>query len=115
MSFVRKVTAIALSLVIQVAGLRAPFVHTHPDEHATDHHDGRTLHAHWHGHAPSRHPLEGQTLEETGHDRAVYVNAFLAVAATSLFVPGVTVESIELAAPAERAAHRSLEIAHTHD
>jgi hypothetical protein len=112
---VRKVIAIATLLAVQLAGLRAPLVHEHPDEHATDHHDGPTVHAHWHGHAPSRHPLEGQTLDAANRDRAAYVNAFLAVAATSFCVLAVTVASIELAAPAERAAYRSVVIAHTHD
>jgi hypothetical protein len=116
MSIVRKVIAAVLSLGLPVAGLCALFVHAHPDDHATAHHDGQAVHAHVAGHrAPSQHAETGQTLEDDDHDRAVYVSAFVAVAVATFSAPEFVATSLELPVPTERAAHRPVDVVHSHD
>lgn len=112
---VRKVIAVALALAVQTTGLTAPFVHAHPDDHTTDHHDGHAIHAHAAGHAPAHDPTNAPSLGAEDHDRAVYVNAFVAVAVASFSAPEVELTTFELAAPVERAAYRPVEILRTHD
>jgi len=111
----RAVIAAALALVLPVAGLGAPFVHAHPDDHATDHHGGRALHAHAAGHAWSHHAASGPALDTADHDRAVYVSAFVAVPAISFSVQRAAVAAFQLVAPVERAAHRPVDVVHGHD
>ena len=115
MSIVRKVIAAVLSLALPAAGLCAPFVHVHPDDHATEHHDGRDLHAHFTGHAAVDHPSDGKSLESDEHDRAVAVGAFVAVPVASFAVPDAIVSAFAAAAAAERAAHQPVDVTHSHD
>jgi hypothetical protein len=111
----RAVITVALALALPMAVVRAPFAHAHPDERATDHHNGYAIHAHLSGHASSSHTRNEPSLGTDDHDRALYVNAFVAVPVASFSVPDVVPTTFQLAAPAERAAHRPLEIVHTHD
>lgn len=112
----RKVLAVALSLALPAASLSAPFVHAHPDDHATAHHDGHAVHVHLAGHhSPPHHPATGQTVEDDDHDRAVYVNAFVAVAAAVFSAPEFVVISFDLPVPTEQAAHRPVDVVHSHD
>ena len=117
MCLVRKATALALALAVQTAGLTAPFVHAHPDDHATDHHDAHAVHAHFAGHQASHHSTapNGLSVETDDNDRAVYVNAFVALAVTSFSIPAAIVTTFELPVPAERAAHRPVDVSHGHD
>jgi len=112
---VRKVIAVGLSLAVQAAALSAPLVHAHPDDHATEHHDARAVHTHWAGHARSSHSSDAPALGTDDHDRAVFLNVFVAVAASSFPAPGVTHLVFELPVPGERAAQRDLEMLHSHD
>lgn len=114
-SIVRKVIAVALSLAVQAAALSAPLVHAHPDDHATEHHGGGAVHTHWAGHAESHHASDAPALGTADDDRAVFLNAFVAVTVSSLPAPGVTPDVLELPVPSERAAHPSVDIAHSHD
>ena len=113
---VRKVLAVALSVILPVAGVSAPFVHAHPDDHVTAHHDGQTVHAHLAGHHVHRHHSPtGHTVENHDHDRAVSVNAVVAVAVVAFSAPDFVATSLDLPIPTEQAAHRPVEIVHTHD
>lgn len=114
-SIVRKAIAVALSLAVQAAALSAPLVHAHPDDYETGHHTGRTVHTHWAGHATSHHPSDAPALEADDHDRAVFLNAFVAVAAAWFSAPGMTPAVCELAVPAERRAHRTADVVRSHD
>jgi hypothetical protein len=114
-SVVRKALAVALSLAIQVAALSAPFVHAHPDQHATAHHDGSAIHSHWGGHGhKSDHP-DGPGLSGPDEDRAVFMAAFVAVTAGAARTVAVVESPFVPPTPTELAAHRSVEIAHGHD
>jgi hypothetical protein len=112
---VRKVLALALSLAVQAAGLQAPLVHAHPDDHATEHHAGRALHSHWGGHASKPHAPEGPAAGAPDHDRAVFVGAFAAVAVAAFPAPAVADTVATLPVPPERAAHNSIDISPGHD
>jgi hypothetical protein len=114
-SVVRNAVAVALSLALQAAALSAPLVHAHPDDHATDHHGGRTVHTHWAGHGHSHRAPDTPFIDHADDDRAIFLNAFVAVAAEPVAAPVVAPLIFELAVPAERAAHQVVDIAPGHD
>lgn len=111
----RKVIAVTLSLAVHAAAIGAPFVHAHPDDHATGHHGPRAIHSHRAGHAASHHHAGGPALQTEDHDRAVFLGAMAAVAASTLDAPGVTHGVFVLPVPVDGVVHRGLEIAHGHD
>jgi hypothetical protein len=112
---VQRVIAIALALAIQGAALTAPLVHAHPDDHATDHHAPGAVHTHWAGHADTPHPSDDPAFSTENPDRAVFLNAFVAVAPTLKPAPAVPLTVFVLPVPAERAAHRGGEVVRSHD
>jgi hypothetical protein len=111
----RKAVAILLSLTVQGAALGAPLAHAHPDDHATDHHHGRAVHVHWAPHTHSHHPTDVPVLDDDDHDRAVFVNTFVGVAASVLPAGAAAHEMFELPIPTETTVHRPVEVAHGHD
>lgn len=111
----RKVTAVALSLAFQAAALGAPLVHAHPDRHATEHHEGGAVHVHWAGHAPSHDRSGAPAVGTDDRDRAVFLDAFLAVTASAFPLAAVSPAAFELVVPPERAAHRVIEVVRSHD
>jgi hypothetical protein len=106
--------AVALSVAVQAAVLGAPLVHAHPDDHATTHHSGRAVHSHWGGHTHVPRS-SAAALSDDDHDRAIFLSAFVAVAASAVTVPHVAQAVFELLVPAERAAHRGVEVVRSHD
>jgi hypothetical protein len=132
---VHRFVALALSLAIPVAALAAPLVHVHPDEHATAHHGGATVHAHWagHGDAPGAGDGHGQGhgddagrgpgrvasgspfVDGVDRDRALFFSAFIAVTPSAMPTPGVVPAAVALPVPVERPAHLSLAVTHGHD
>jgi hypothetical protein len=112
---VRKAVALALSLAVQVAALGAPLVHAHPDEHATAHHNGRSMHTHWSGHERSHHHGDTPAFSTADSDRAVFLNVFVAVAAPHVAAPALPQAIFALLVPMERAAHRGVEVVRSHD
>lgn len=112
---VRKVIALALSLAVQAAALSAPLVHAHPEDHDTDHHRAREVHTHWAGHGSSHDSPDGPTFDAAEHDRAVFLNAFVAVPRTPSSAPALTLTAFALPVPAERPAHRGIEVVRSHD
>jgi hypothetical protein len=112
---VRKVIAVAVSIAVQAAALGAPLLHAHPDEHATEHHPARAVHTHWAAHPQSHHSSDAPALGADDHDRAVFLNAFVAVRASTLPVLELTDGVCELPVPGERPAQRPVEIIRSHD
>lgn len=111
----RRLLAAVLTAAVQVALVGAPLVHAHPDDHATEHHHGRAVHAHWTGHSHSPHQADTPVLGSPDHDRAVFLSAFVAVAVSAFATPATSHSSYELPSPAETAAHRSVGVVHGHD
>jgi hypothetical protein len=114
---VRKLIAAALCVAFPAAGLSAPLTHAHPDDHATGHHDAPTVHTHWsaHEHGHSHRPSATPAFDADDHDRAVFLNAFVAVAATALPAPATPADVFDAIVPAEQPAHRAVDVAHGHD
>jgi hypothetical protein len=112
---VRKVVAIALALAVHIAALSAPLVHAHPDDHATGHHGGRAVHSHWAGHSHSAGHSDAPAIGPEDHDRAVFLAAFIAVAASRLDAPGVARAVFALPVPVETIAHLNVQVTHGHD
>jgi hypothetical protein len=113
---VRKVIAVALALALQAAGLSAPLVHAHPDDHETEHHAGRAVHAHWaaHPHAPG-HAGDEPALTASDDDRAVFLDAFLAVPVSQMTVSAAAPAVFHLHVAAERAALGGVDVVRSHD
>ena len=111
---VRKAVALALMFAIQVAGLGSPLVHLHPDDHEADHAAG-SIHAHWTGHERSVHESDSSALDADEDGRAVFLNVFVAESPSGLAAPGLTPATFVVPVPAERAAHRGVEVVHSHD
>jgi hypothetical protein len=105
---------VALALAVPAAAVRAPFLHAHPDEHATDHHAAPAVHAHFssHGHTTR---TSGPAIGDADHDRAVRLQLFVAVAAAAFALAATPSEYFVLPVPAITAAHRPVHVVHGHD
>jgi hypothetical protein len=114
-AIVRKVIAVTLALVVQGTALTAPLVHAHPDDHATAHHSGRSVHTHWGAHEHSPHFGDDVAIGADDHDRAVFLYAFVAVAGTPLAPVAVAQQPFEFLVPSERQAHHNVHVVHSHD
>lgn len=111
----RSLLAGVLALCVPLGALCAPFLHAHVDEDA-DHHDHPTsVHAHVSGHAPSHAVPHGLTLDGPDHDRAIYLQVFVAVHPAAFEIPAVAQAPFDLTAPEERRAHITVEVTHGHD
>ena len=116
MAGMRALGVLALSVALQAAALTAPLVHQHPDDDATDHHRGRTVHSHWTGHQHDEGlTVRGPALTEADPDRAVFLNSFVAVREVRAPAPALSFETVELSAPAERRPYRAIEVVRSHD
>jgi hypothetical protein len=112
---VRKAIAVALTLTVQGAALTGPLAHAHPDDHATEHHEGRAVHTHWAAHAPVAHPAGAPAVGTADLDRAVFLNAFVAVAGSLIPAPSASQDVFEVPVPPEGVAHRGVEVVRSHD
>ena len=111
----RKIVAVVLALTVQGAALTGPLVHAHPDEHATAHHGGGTVHTHWAGHLQSADHSHTLALGTEDRDRWIAVGALVAVAGSIQSAPAVVHAVFVLPIPVERAPHRGIEVVRSHD
>ena len=113
----RRFLAAGMCVSLVVASVAAPLTHFHDDDHDTDHHQARGVHAHFSGHhaPPVSHDPRQRDVEANDSERAVYLQVFVAVGGTSMSVPAAVVASIPVIAPPEAPAHRSVPIAQGHD
>jgi len=110
----RKLLAGVLALSVPLGAMCAPFLHAHIDEDHDDHHS-TSVHAHFAGHTQKHATHDQASVDETDHDRAIYLQAFVAVGATAFEIPAVAVGTFRLTAPTERAPRVSVLVAHGHD
>jgi len=110
----RSLLAGILALCVPIGAMCAPFLHAHVDEDA-DHHHPASVHAHLSGHTPSHAAHHGVSLEAPDHDRAIYLQVYVAVQPTSFDVLDATPPAFVLAAPPERPAHVTVAVTHGHD
>ena len=114
----RRFLAVGLCASLVVASVAAPLTHFHNDDHETDHHAAQSVHAHFsshHAQPAAGHDPGRPEIEAAEHERALYLQFFVAVAASTMTVPVAVVTSTLLVAPAEAPAHRSVHIVHGHD
>ena len=106
---IRRLVAGGLCAAVYVAAFWAPFVHAHPDDHDTDHHRAGAVHAHLSPHHSQPASGFGPTIGEEEHDRAVFLQLFVAVTPTPFDAPAIVPSLFALAVPPERPAHPCVE------
>jgi hypothetical protein len=111
---IRRLVTFALAVAVQAGAVYAPFLHAHVDEDHDDHHS-TSVHAHFSGHTPSHALHHGMAVDDLDHDRAVYLQMFVAVQATAFEIPAVAPAPFDLTALPERPAHVTVEVTHGHD
>jgi hypothetical protein len=111
---IRRVLTFGLAVAVQMGAVYAPFLHAHVDEDA-DHHQPTSVHAHFSGHTPSHAPCAGASADHPDHDRAIYLQVFVAVQPVPFEVPAAASSPFDLVAPAEQPAHVTVEVTHGHD
>jgi hypothetical protein len=112
---VRRVAAVVVSLAVQASFLGAPVVHAHPDDHATGHHHGRSVHSHWTGHGQTHDLSDTPSVSATDRDRAVFVGVFVAVMNAPVAPPTLAPAVFTVPVPVERASARRLDTVRSHD
>ena len=115
-SLLARVQAIALVVAVPVGAMCAPFLHAHIDDDDHDHPHATSVHAHFAPH-PTTHAAHdgiqgGINVEERDHDRALYLQVFVAVQPAIFDVPSIAPSSFVLTAPPERPAHIAVEVSH---
>jgi hypothetical protein len=112
----RTLTALGVAVAMQTAAICAPLVHAHLDDHPTDHHDARGVHAHLggHAHAPLGDNHDPAFQENAGED-AIFLNLFVAVAGLSIDVPVGITPCVSLQVPDETPARLPVLVVHGHD
>lgn len=113
-----RLLAAGLCASLVVASVAAPLTHVHDDDHETDHHAPRAVHAHFSGHharAAAGHDPRTPEIHANEHERVVYLQLFVAVAGSTMTVPAAVVTSTLLVTPREAPAHRSVHVEHAHD
>jgi len=111
---IRRVLTIGLAVAVQAGAVYAPFLHAHVDEDA-DHHQATSVHAHFSGHVPSHATHDGATVDDRDHDRAIYLQGFVAVQPVPFEIPAAAPALFDLTSPPERPAHTTVEVTHGHD
>jgi hypothetical protein len=111
---VKRLLAFGVAVAVQIGAVWAPFLHAHVDEDA-GHHQPTAVHAHLSGHAPSHAAHCGMALDEPDHDRAIYLQVFVAVQTVPFEVPAAAPALFDLTAPPEQPAHVTVEVTHGHD
>jgi len=113
----RHVTALVLTFGVPLGMLWAPFVHAHPDHvhHASAVHAHLGGHAHHHGDHGDHEAHLGLTVHEPDGERAIYLDALVALDATPVAIVGAPTPVFRPAAPPELPAHAAVEVTHGHD
>jgi len=115
----RRLTAAALVVLVQIGALAAPLTHVHLDAEETEHHHGQALHAHLSGHdshdaiRPHRPGPIVDHQEEAG--RTVAAQIFLSAAAEPFRLPAVVVPAFVLIVPPAQPSGRMPQVAHAVD
>jgi hypothetical protein len=102
----------ALIVAVPVGAMCAPFLHAHVDDDDHDHPHATSVHAHFAPHPIAHAEHEGINIEERDHDRAFYLQVFVAVQPAVFEIPTIAASSFTLTAPPERPAHIAVEVAH---
>ena len=112
---IRRLGAVGLCVAFQAAALWAPFVHAHPDDHETDHHHARAIHAHLSQHPGPAASEAGPAIGQPDHDRALFLQVFVTEAAAPFDAAAVAVPIVDTFVPGEMPAHPSLDAVNGRD
>lgn len=104
-----------VAVAVPLGAFCAPFLHAHIDE---ENHQRAAVHTHFSGHAPDHerdhHDHDGISLQGAEHDRAIYLQAYLAVQVAFFDIAAPT-PVFDIGSPEERTAHPAVEVSHGHD
>jgi hypothetical protein len=103
---------------VVAAGLAAPMMHVHDDDHVTAHHHGRVIHSHRRPHATvARHAAHGSTLESGGDtlETGRPIDLFQMVVGWSAPPAGLPSAIASPPPPAIRTVTVQLLVQHSHD
>jgi hypothetical protein len=110
----RRVLTFGLVIAVHAGAVYSPFLHAHVDEDHDEHHS-TPVHAHFAGHTPKHNSQDAASIDEREHDRAIYLQAFVAVEAAAFEIPLAAATTFTLTVPAERAPRVSVLVTHGHD
>jgi hypothetical protein len=112
----RRLTAAALAMLVQVGAICAPMMHVHLDAADNEHHHGQALHAHLSGHHVDVPIAPGPIVdhqEEAG--RTVAAHIFVSAAADPFSLPAVPRAAFVLVVPPAGTIGRTPHTAHATD
>jgi hypothetical protein len=112
----RRLTAAALAILVQLSAISAPLMHVHLDADENEHHHGQALHAHLSGHHVDRPLRSGPIVdhqEEAG--RTVGAQIFVSAAVDAFSLPAVPPSSFVLVVPPAEPNGRTPHTAHATD
>lgn len=114
----RRLIAAGLVVSVQVGALCAPLVHAHVDDRHTHHHDGRTIHAHLHGHhLPAAEQRDGLTpgVPRADESAVIRLQTFLAIDRLGFEMPALVSALFTVHRVQEPGERRPLQFVHSHD
>jgi hypothetical protein len=110
----RRCVALALAVAVQAMLVELPALHAHLDDHVTDHHHARTIHAHFEQHHSPR-PHDQPGFEADDHDSAVSFTATTALASKWFSAAVLTTAIADVSAAFRPKVMPSFEVTHGHD
>ena len=114
---VRKTIAGGTAAFVPVGALCALFVHVHLDDHATPHHQGHAIHAHFSEHdaTPVHHDGNGPTIDHDDAEQTLTLQVFVAVSPDGQIAPALPAAPL-VAVPSWTPAPRLMrQVTHGHD
>jgi hypothetical protein len=111
---IRRVLAFSLALAVQGGAVCAPFLHAHVDAGHDDRHS-TSVHAHFSSHAPAHARHQGMSIENAERDHAIYLQVFVAVAASVFQSPAIPRAVFAPVPVIERAPRPFVLVTHGHD
>jgi hypothetical protein len=112
----RRLTAAALLVLVQIGAIAAPMSHVHLDVDETAHHHGQSQHAHLSGHSAVLPPAPGPVVDHQDESgRVVTAQVFVAAASDPFSLPVVVPPAFVLLLPPAQPHGRTPHVAHAHD
>ena len=112
----RRLTAAALLVLVQIGAISAPMTHLHLGAEETAHHHGQSQHAHLSGHHAVIPPASGPVIDHQDESGRVVTSPVFVSAATDPFsLPVVAPTAFVLLLPPLQPHGRTPHVAHAHD
>jgi hypothetical protein len=112
----RRLTAAALVVLVQIGAIAAPMSHVHLDVEETTHHHGQAQHAHLSGHHAVIPEASGPIVDHQDESgRVVTAHVFVGAASDPFSLPLVVPPTFVLLPPPAQPYGRTPHVAHAHD